>query len=108
MKNGKYIEDGIERWYLNDNLHRTDGPAIIYPSGSQWWYLNGNLHRTDGPAIIWPDGTQYWYLNGQEVNKDTFNLLLTCTIEDLGEYFFSSKYKDYIPLIEDRLRRNRV
>ena len=131
MKTGKYIEDGIEYWYLNGKRHRTDGPAIIYHSGSQYWYLNDKLHRTDGPAVIYPDGTQYWYLNGKyhrtdgpavtypnrnqkwylndkEVNEDTFNLLLTCTIEDLGKYFFSPKYKDYKYLIEDRLRRNKV
>ena len=29
MKNGLHIdEDGTKRWYLNDKLHRTDGPAI--------------------------------------------------------------------------------
>ena len=131
MRNGKYIEDGNEYWYFNDKLHRTDGPAEIGSDGRQeWylngechrtdgpayidpnrnecWYLNGKRHRTDGPAIICPNGTQYWYLNGEKVDKDTFNLLLTCTIEDLGEYFFSPNYKDYKSLIEDRLRRNKV
>ena len=108
MRNGKYIEDENECWYLNGKLHRTDGPAVIRSDGCQKWYLNGNLHRTDGPAVTWSNGSQKWYLNGEKVDKDTFNLLLTCTIEDLGEYFFSSKYKDYKSLIEDRLRRNRV
>jgi len=57
--------DGIERWYLNGRLHRTDGPAIVDPDGSQWWYENGKLHRTDGPAIIFPNGSGSWYLNGE-------------------------------------------
>ena len=130
MKNGKYIENGIEHWYFNDKLHRTDGPAIICPDGYQVWYLNGELHRTDGPAVIRPDGSQawylndklhrtdgpavtysdrrqYWYLNGKEVNEDTFNLILTCTMEELIPYIFGLQYKDYKPLVEDRLRRNK-
>lgn len=27
MKNGKYVEEGVEYWYFNDQLHREDGPA---------------------------------------------------------------------------------
>jgi hypothetical protein len=34
-------------WYLNNWLHRDDGPAFIYRSGYQQWYLNGKLYRTD-------------------------------------------------------------
>jgi (2Fe-2S) ferredoxin len=29
-----------------------------YPDGHQEWYLNDRLHREDGPAVIWPDGRQ--------------------------------------------------
>ena len=107
MKNGKYIEDGKECWYLNDKLHRTDGPAITYSDGSHFWYLNGKRHRTDGPAIVYSDGSQYWYLNGEEVKEDTYNFILTCTMEELIPYIFDHQYKDYKPLIEERLRRNK-
>jgi hypothetical protein len=72
-KNGKYIENGDECWYLkwwiNGKLHRTDGPALIWNSGCQEWYLNGERHRTDGPAVIWPNGSQEWYLNGERVTE---------------------------------------
>ena len=57
--------DGSQFWYLNGQLHRTDGPAEIWPGGAQFWWLNGQRHRTDGPAVLWTDGTQRWYLNGQ-------------------------------------------
>jgi hypothetical protein len=57
-------EYGTKRWYLNGNLHRTDGPAIEYVSGSKEWYLNGNLHRTDGPAVELASGSKSWFLNG--------------------------------------------
>ena len=56
-------ECGDQFWYLNGELHRTDGPAVIYPEGDQYWYLNDKVHRTDGPAVIYPNGDQYWYLN---------------------------------------------
>lgn len=55
-------------WYHNGQFHRTDGPAIIYPSGSQEWWLYGKRHRTDGPAIIWINGGNEWWLNGQLIS----------------------------------------
>jgi hypothetical protein len=32
------------------------------PDGSEMWFLNGELHREDGPALIGSDGTQEWRL----------------------------------------------
>ena len=57
--------NGTQCWYLNEDLHQTDGPAIIYPDGEQAWFKNGERHREDGPAIIMPNGDQFWYLNGK-------------------------------------------
>ena len=56
-----YRPDGsvrLEEYWLDDQLHRTDGPAIICyrPDGSvrlEEYWLDDQLHRTDGPAIIW-------------------------------------------------------
>ena len=61
----KVDDDGTKRWYLNDKLHRTDGPAVEHPDGSKSWFLDDNLHRTDGPDVEHPDGTKYWYLDGK-------------------------------------------
>lgn len=48
-------------WKLpNGLIHREDGPAKIYPSGSEEWWLNGQLHRDNGPAIIGNGYVQYW------------------------------------------------
>ena len=63
-------EHGDVRWRLNDEPHRTDGPATEGASDTRWWYLNGQLHRTDGPAVEWVDGTKWWYLNGQRHRTD--------------------------------------
>lgn len=58
-------EDGIQRWYQNGQLHREDGPAIIWANGDKHWYKNGKCHRKDGPAIIREDGSLEWYKNGK-------------------------------------------
>tara|TARA_R110002126_G_scaffold60959_3_gene158117 strand:- start:3588 stop:3974 length:387 start_codon:yes stop_codon:yes gene_type:complete len=66
----KVYEDGTKKWYLNDELHRIDGPAIEYSSGAKHWYLNGKLHREDGPAIEYSSGSKHWYLNGERHRED--------------------------------------
>ena len=62
----KVDDDGTKRWwYHNGNLHRTDGPAVEYASGTKFWYQNGNLHRTDGPAVEYANGRKRWYQNNK-------------------------------------------
>ena len=68
MKNGHEILQGIHYWYHNDVYHRDDGPAVLYPDGSESWYINGELHREDGPALTFADRKDpSWYLNGIRV-----------------------------------------
>ena len=74
--------DGSKFWYLNDQLHREDGPAIEWADGGKFWWLNGQLHRTDGPAVVAvADGNKEWWLNGQELTEEQFNARLDKTIE---------------------------
>ena len=63
----KVDPNGTKEWFLNDVLHREDGPAIETPDGAKLWYFHGNLHREDGPAVEWPNGTKFWYLNDEKV-----------------------------------------
>ena len=70
-------------WYLNGKLHRVDGPAMEYYNGSKYWFLNDKFHRTDGPAIDLTSGTKYWFLNGVEYTeadwfKQTQKVKATC------------------------------
>ena len=38
----EYIsDDGDKEWYLNDKLHREDGPAIEHADGAKEWYVDG-------------------------------------------------------------------
>jgi hypothetical protein len=57
------VDDNGTTWYLNDQLHRVDGPAVERTNGYKAWYLNGQLHRADGPAVELSNGTKSWYLN---------------------------------------------
>ena len=66
---GEYA-DGSKAWYLNGKMHREDGPAREYADGFKSWWLNGKLNREDGPAIEWADGYKSWYLNGKEVTEE--------------------------------------
>ena len=59
-----------QQWYVNGNLHRIGGPAIIYETGRQEWYINGKRHREDGPARMFSDGRQEWWVNGNLHRED--------------------------------------
>jgi len=64
-----YLTDkyGVKTFYLNNLLHREDGPAIEYPNGSKYWFLHGRRHRIDGPAIEYYNGTKFWYYHGEQI-----------------------------------------
>ncbi len=67
----KQLADRTEWRNEQGLLHRTDGPAIEWVSGTKSWWINGQLHREDGPAIEWPDGTKQWWINDQRVSTDS-------------------------------------
>jgi len=66
----KVHPNGDKFWYVNDKLHREDGPAIELLNGDKYWYLNHQLHREDGPAIEYYDGSKKWYVNGKLHRED--------------------------------------
>ena len=73
MKDGLNIDKyGHNRWYLNGERHRTDGPAIEYKDGSKHWYINDKLHRTDGPAIEYGNGYKSCYINGVNFTEEEY------------------------------------
>jgi len=88
-------KDGIIRYSLNGRLHRLDGPAFIYPDGTQSWWLNGKYHRTDGPAIIYVDGTEEWYLNDRKYSFTDYCKQLKLPDEDI--IILKLKYNTCIP-----------
>jgi hypothetical protein len=55
--------------------------------GNKSWYLNDKLHREDGPAVEWADGDKYWYLNDnpmtEEEHKAAMNPAVEMTVEEI-------------------------
>lgn len=60
--------EGTERWTLpNGDLHRKDGPAVMWKNGKQEWWYQGKRHRTGAPAVVEPDGGAEWWEFGQKL-----------------------------------------
>lgn len=74
-EDGPAIErvDGTKLWLIEGHFHREDGPACEYPDGTKFWYRRNKLHREDGPASEWNDGNKFWFLNGAEYTEAEFN-----------------------------------
>ncbi len=86
------IEDGNKVWHnAKGQLHRVDGPAREFASGTKMWYLNGECHRENGPAVEYADGTKYWYIEGKELTEEEFNNRSTCTIDSDGTKRWKNK-----------------
>jgi hypothetical protein len=67
MKNGLIIDGiGNKLYFLNNQLHRLDGPAYISFMGHKEWYQHGKLHRLDGPAVE-SRGNKKWYFHGKQI-----------------------------------------
>ena len=52
------------------DLHRKDGPAVIFENGIKLYYQNGLFHRIDGPAVISPGETEEWYQIGRDITGE--------------------------------------
>jgi hypothetical protein len=58
------------KWFNDRNeLHREDGPAIVWANGDTVWYRNGQMHREDGPALELADGRKEYWIDGIEVEE---------------------------------------
>lgn len=60
-------------YWLDDQIHRDDGPAIEYKSGYKVWSEYGKIHRLNGPARIWSNGRQEWWYQGQCIDCQSQN-----------------------------------
>ena len=65
--------NGTRKYYNSaGELHREDGPAVIWTDGTYAWFQNGLRHRINGPAVVWTDGTKWWYLYGVRYAEPTY------------------------------------
>ena len=65
--------NGDKFWYVNGERHREDGPAMEYADGLKFWFVKGKRHREGGPACEWANGDKSWYVNGKELTEKEFN-----------------------------------
>lgn len=61
---------GSEEYCVDGQSHRLDGPAITHPDGYREYRDNGKLHRLDGPAIIYRNGNEEYWQNGVRILKN--------------------------------------
>ena len=70
----KVFDDGDECYFdENGYWHRPNNkPAYISSSGYTEYWVHGKLHRTDGPAFIYPDGREYFFLDHIRYTKEDY------------------------------------
>lgn len=63
---------GTRRWRnAQGQLHRSDGPAVVYRTGTKMWKHNGQKHRLDGPAVVLTmPPRKYWFIDNIEYNDE--------------------------------------
>ena len=61
---------GNKCWYLNDELHREDGPAVEWVNGDTWWYYKGIfVGEGDHPEpVLWERLTSVEFNGGPLLN----------------------------------------
>jgi hypothetical protein len=51
-------------WLAGGQLHREDGPALVWPDGTQEWFRYGKRHRLGGPAVVSNERIDLWCQDG--------------------------------------------
>ena len=89
----KIDSDGSKRWFLNDKLHRTDGPAVEYPDGSKFWYLNGKRHNPPPKSYKNPLELGDLVIIGDSANFVCKKENLACLLNPSNEWVFEWERK---------------
>ena len=65
-----YSRSGVVKWLDDEGrVHHEDGPAIVWPHGTQWWYRHGGYHFAHGPADLYVDGSLVWYEKSRKLRE---------------------------------------
>lgn len=54
-----------------NSYNRLNGPSVIWSDGIKMYYLNNILHRIDGPAIVHNVYKSFW-LNGKRYSEKDY------------------------------------
>jgi len=63
-----------ERWYLNGERHREDGPAVVWADGSKFWYIDDKRHRLYGLAVEYANGRKWFFIAGVEYTEEDYTI----------------------------------
>jgi hypothetical protein len=74
-------DNGAKEWYLNNQRHREDGPAVVGADGTKYWFRYNKKHNQHGPAVEYPDGTKFWFLNGKRLTEEEHKKATESTVE---------------------------
>ena len=72
----KYIDEFKNIWYYKKNtniIHNSYGPAFINRL-YEVYYIENKIHRLDGPAIIHSNGLKYYFIDGKKLSKEEFDI----------------------------------
>lgn len=75
---------------IDSILSEVDGPAMVYPSGTQSWYIHGKLHRIGGPAIETDKGNKAYFVDGRRFTEAEYYRYVD---QDTGEVLVPSGKK---------------
>ena len=91
-----------QEWWLNDEIERPDGPAMVWSCGRKEWYRKSMIHREDGPAVEWPDGSITWFFWHNVLAFDRWCYMLDKSDEEIvklklmyGDLKETRKHPDY-------------
>lgn len=74
-RDGTQTSSTCVQHFYEGQLHRLDGPAMEFSTGSKYWYHHGLRHREDGPAVVveaGEDSVQEWYVHDRQVTEEEF------------------------------------
>jgi len=49
-----------------------EGSGVPNQIGTKVWRLNGEIHRLDGPAVIYRNNTSFWFAYGVQYSRSAF------------------------------------
>jgi hypothetical protein len=69
--------DGALEWKnQRGEFHRIGKPALIFPNGDVIWFVNDKLHRDDGPAVEYPSENKFeWYKDDEPYEPSAHEIM---------------------------------
>ena len=64
-------------WYCKKGTmiwHNPYGFAYITKNGYKAYFIENKIHRLDGPAITYQDGEEEYYINNEYLTKEEFEI----------------------------------